>query len=149
MSSNLLVGTDGSECGERALEFAANRAQCGGENLIIAYVIEWSPYTFNTPSENEERHKRREEEIARAQSEIINPLVQRFSELGINVTGVVRHGHAANTLDELGRAAAWVKNYGGPRGTGFILLRPSLSPEVMAEYQRVAEYFPPSDSARR
>jgi outer membrane protein assembly factor BamB len=52
-------------------------------------------------------------------------------------------------LDELGRAAAWVKNYGGPRGTGFILLRPSLSPEVMAEYQRVAEYFPPSDSARR
>jgi outer membrane protein assembly factor BamB len=52
-------------------------------------------------------------------------------------------------LDEVGRAAAWVKNYGGPRGTGFILLRPSLSPGVLAEYQMVAEYFPPSTMANR
>jgi outer membrane protein assembly factor BamB len=43
--------------------------------------------------------------------------------------------------DELGRAAAWVKNYGGGPGSGFVFLFPTVSLNELAAIQRVAEYF--------
>ena len=73
MTKVLLVGIDGSKCGERALEYAAEWAAASGHQLIVAHVIEWSPYTFNTPEENEMRHKRREEEIERAKAQVLDP----------------------------------------------------------------------------
>jgi len=101
MGNTLLVGTDCSGCSNRALKFASARAMNTGDKLIIAYVIEWSPYSFNTPEENEMRHKRREEEISRAREEVIDPLVEKYSAMGIDTSGVVRHGHAAHTLNGL------------------------------------------------
>ena len=64
-------------------------------------MIEWSPFQFSTPQENAERHKRREEELQRAHEEIVDPIVNGLREQGVNAEGVVRHGHAADTLDEL------------------------------------------------
>ncbi len=106
MSQVLLVGVDGSECSHRSLDYAIDLAKSSGAAMVVLHVIEWSPYSFNTPSENEERHKRREEEIARAQSEIVQPVVQRLTDEGVESKGMVRHGHAAQSLkdvaDELG-----------------------------------------------
>ncbi len=101
MTDILLVGVDGSDCGVRAANFAARRAKDGNARLIVAYVIEWSPYSFNTPEENEQRHKRREEEISRAEGEILKPLVESLTKDGINAEGMVRHGHAAEVLSAL------------------------------------------------
>jgi len=101
MSLVFLVGVDCSTCGGRALEYAADRAAIKGARLIVAHVIEWSPYSFSTPQENEERHKRREEEIQRAHEQIIGPIVAAFRERGLDAQGVVRHGHAAQTLLDL------------------------------------------------
>lgn len=101
MSQILLVGTDGSESAGRALDYAAEWAKSVGAKLVVAYVIEWSPYTFSTPSENEVRHKRREEELARATNDVINPVVSKYQEQGIDVEGLVKHGHAASTLKAL------------------------------------------------
>lgn len=103
MSLVFLVGVDCSNCGSRALEYAAERASVKGAKLVVAHVIEWSPYTFSTPQENEERHKRREEEIKRAKSEILDPIVTKYKEQGINVKAVVRHGHVADTLLDLAK----------------------------------------------
>jgi len=106
MSKVLLVGIDGSACSERALDYAAEWARTAGHQLIVAHVIEWSPFTFNTPQENEERHKRREAELDRAHREIIDPVVEALRDQGVSVRGVIRHGHAAETLcqvaEELG-----------------------------------------------
>jgi len=71
--------------------------------LIVAHVIEWSPFSFSTPQENEERHKRREEELQRAHEEIVDPLVAELAEQGIDVEGVVKHGHVAETLLAIAR----------------------------------------------
>ncbi len=101
MADTLLVGIDGSEGGNRAVDFAAQRAKESQAQLIVAYVIEWSPYTFNTPQENEVRHKRREEEITRAESEIIKPMLASLKSQGLDAKGVVRHGHAAEVLSQL------------------------------------------------
>jgi nucleotide-binding universal stress UspA family protein len=101
MSSVLMVGVDCSECGDRAIEYAVEHAKKPNTKLFIAHVIEWSQYTFSTALENAERHARREEELSRAYSEIVNPVVARLKSEGLDVEGLVRHGHVADTLDVL------------------------------------------------
>jgi hypothetical protein len=41
--------------------------------------------------------------------------------------------------DERGRAVAWVRSYGGPDGTGFVMLELSLETDRLEEIRRVAE----------
>ena len=78
-----LVGIDDSDCSRRALEFARRRAQAMNARLVVVYVIEWSPYSFNTPEENEQRHKRREEEISLAHSSVLDPALGALKTAGI------------------------------------------------------------------
>ncbi len=96
-----LVGIDDSECSRRALEFAQQRARVFNSRLILVYVIEWSPYTFNTPEENEQRHKRREEEISLAHSSVLDPALSALKGAGIEAEGIVRHGNVADVLNGL------------------------------------------------
>lgn len=103
MNLVFLVGVDCSDCGNRALDYAAERARVKHGKLLVAHVIEWSPFQFSTPQENEERHKRREEELQRAHAEIVDPIVERLREQGVEAEGIVRHGKAADTLDDLAR----------------------------------------------
>ena len=103
MSNILLVGIDGSDPGERAAEFAANVAQAQGASLLIAYVIEWSPYSFSTAEENEIRHKRREEEIDTANSKLMEPLLNRLKSGNNDIEGLVLHGHPAKTLNYIAK----------------------------------------------
>ena len=101
MSQLYLVGIDCSECGERALKYAAEEAEAHDAKLVIAHVIEWSPYSFSTNEENAQRHKRREAELERAHTEIVDPLVAALNDRGLNAEGVIRHGHIAKTLNSL------------------------------------------------
>jgi nucleotide-binding universal stress UspA family protein len=98
VSEVLLVGIDCSDCSERALEYAADWAAVTGRKLVVVHVIQWSPFSFQTPQENEERHKRREAELELAHREIVDPVVTRLRERGLDVEGVIRHGHPAETL---------------------------------------------------
>lgn len=101
MTTTYLVAIDGSEGSLRATSFATERAKASKANLVLAYVIEWSPYSFNTPQENAERHKRREEEIDRAHKTVLDPVAASLKDKGVKVETDVRHGHAAETLVEL------------------------------------------------
>ena len=98
MQDSVLVGVHGSDCSRRAVDFAADQAKLTRSRLVLVYVIEWSPYSFNTPEENELRHKRREREIETAQQKILAPLLDSFKQMGITADGVVRHGHVAEVL---------------------------------------------------
>src|SRR6056297_2464303 len=73
-----LVGIDGSDCGDRAISTAVVQARAAGADLVICYVIAWSPYTFSTPQENAERHRRREEELESARSKLLEPWVDKL-----------------------------------------------------------------------
>ncbi len=103
MSKVLLVGVDCSECSDRALEYAARVAEKAKPQLIVVHVIDWSPFTFNTAKENEERHQRREAELDRAHQEIVDPVVDDLRSHGHYARGVVRHGHPAETLNAVAR----------------------------------------------
>jgi nucleotide-binding universal stress UspA family protein len=98
MSGTILLGIDGSEGGSRALDFVKEWTQSCSGRIVVAYVIEWSPYSFNTPQENAERHRRREEELQQAQASVLDPVVAQLQELGFEAKGIIQHGHAAKTL---------------------------------------------------
>lgn len=98
----LVVGLDGSETGSRALEFAKAQAKrIGDATIALCYVVEWSPYSFQTPEENAQRHLRREEELKLAHERVVDPTVAAVKSEGFDATGTVRHGHVAETLDEI------------------------------------------------
>lgn len=97
----IIVGVDTSDASRRAVEFAASRAKTFGDGVVVVHVIPWSPFSFNTPTENEERHARKEAEIAAAREQIVDPLEKVASEAGVPVETVIRHGHPAETLAEL------------------------------------------------
>ena len=101
MKNTVLLGVDGSDSSSRATEFAAELVLSAKSRLLVAYIIEWSPFTFNTPEENEIRHKRREEELSRAQSEVIAPIIKSLKQRGIDAEGIVRHGKPVVALAEI------------------------------------------------
>ncbi|PIP97662.1 MAG: universal stress protein [Rhodobacterales bacterium CG18_big_fil_WC_8_21_14_2_50_71_9] len=103
MSGKFVVGYDGSVSARRALEFAVDRAKAQGGSIVLAHVLEWSPYSFLTPSELEERHKRRREEMARAEAQLNETVVKELKEAGVPVETVIRYG---NTADLLGKIAS-------------------------------------------
>ena len=98
----LVIGLDGHGSGDRALDFARDLAAKTSEcELIVVYVIEWSPFSFQTPEENAERHKRREEEIAVAVERVVDPAVASLKEAGLTARAIVRHGDVADTIDRI------------------------------------------------
>jgi len=103
MSNKLLVALDGSDCGKRALSAAVAQAGLTNADLVLAYVIDWSPYSFHTPQELEERHQRRESEIERANESILGPEVAALEAKGLKVETVVHHGKIAETLVNLAK----------------------------------------------
>ena len=66
--------------------------------MTVAHVLEWSPYNFLTPEELEERHARRTEELARAESLMVTPVLERLAAQGIEATANIKYGHIANTI---------------------------------------------------
>jgi nucleotide-binding universal stress UspA family protein len=98
MSEKILVGIDGTEENRPAIDYAVNWAKKSRAKIILAYVIKWSPYSFQTAEENERRHKRREEDIQFARERVLDPMLESLKSEGLEITGVVRHGQVADSL---------------------------------------------------
>ena len=101
MSEKIVVGYDGSAASKRALNFAVEKAKSQGGSVLVAHVLEWSPYSFLTPQELEDRHKRRNEELARAKEALMGPVNQKLAESGVEVETVIKYGHIAKTLVDI------------------------------------------------
>jgi nucleotide-binding universal stress UspA family protein len=98
----LVIGLDGASTGDKALDFAKALAEKTQDcELIVVYVIEWSPFSFQTAEENAQRHKRREEEITIAMERVLNPAVATLTQAGLNARAVVKHGDVADTIDAI------------------------------------------------
>lgn len=114
MSKIYVVGIDGSEGSIRTAQYALAQAQQAGASLKVIHVLEWSPYSFLTPEELEERHKRRGEELERANTAIIKPLIEKLGSG--DMEGEVRYGHVPEVIskycDEIGAEQAFVGRHG-------------------------------------
>ena len=80
MSIKYVVACDGSDASSRAINLAVDLAASNGASVILAHVLEWSPYSFLTPTELEERHKRRGEELDRAKTALLDPIVDSIKD---------------------------------------------------------------------
>ena len=101
MPARYVVACDGSPASGRALKFAIKHAKANGGSVVLAHVLEWSPYSFLTPEEIEERHQRRHEELDRARKALIDPLIEAVADEGIKAESVIRYGHVAETLADI------------------------------------------------
>lgn len=98
MSHKIVVGYDGSDSAKAALYFATDLARAQGGSVIVAHILEWSPYSFLTPTELEERHKRRGEELERAEAAILAPAVESLKDSDVEVSTALKYGGIAATL---------------------------------------------------
>lgn len=103
MSATIIVGMDGSEAGNRALSYAKRLATLIGSEceLQIVCVVEWSPYTFQTPEENSLRKKQKQVETQNAQERVIDPALAALKEAGIKASGTVKFGKASTILNNI------------------------------------------------
>jgi nucleotide-binding universal stress UspA family protein len=101
MTDKYVVACDGSPASERALQLAVAQAKTNGASILVAHVLEWSPYSFLTPEEIEERHKRRNEELKRAEQALVEPLLASANSAGITVDSLIKYGHVAETLADI------------------------------------------------
>lgn len=99
----MVVGVDASESSKHAVEFAADPAHRAGAQLLVVHVIPWSPYSFNTPGENEQRPERKRAELAAATEQIVQPAVALASAIApdLSVDSIVQHGDPVDQLIEL------------------------------------------------
>ena len=103
MAGTFLVGTDGSDCAQRAAEFAAQHAKAEGATIVLLAVVEWSRYAFYTPEELEGRPAAKKAEIEKAKAQVLEPLKAKL-DLGQGaVKTLVRHGHAADVLNDVAK----------------------------------------------
>jgi nucleotide-binding universal stress UspA family protein len=98
MTTKFVVGYDGSEASDTAVRFALAQAKQCSATLVVVHVLEWSPYSFLTPTELEERHKRRNEELKRAEEALIAPLLSKLKADHGAIESVIRYGNIVDTL---------------------------------------------------
>lgn len=105
MSNTIVVAYEGDDPSHATLDFATNLAKAQDANLVVAHVLEWSPYSFLTPTEIEERHKRRAEELERAETAILAPVMKKLADSGVEATTALKYGNVAETLCKIAKDA--------------------------------------------
>jgi len=119
MSKKFVVGIDESKDSLRAAEFAVSIAKTTDVSIHIIHVLEWSPYSFLTPSELDERHKRRGEELERANTALVDPMIKKLETTDHEITGIVKYGAIAETIseycDEIGADQIFIARSGDSR----------------------------------
>lgn len=112
-----VVAYEGDEDGG-LLDYAIKRAGKDGAKLIVAHILPWSPYSFLTPEELEERHGRRKQELERARKNLIDPALERVRAAGIEASCELRYGSIADLIAEIAQESGAALIFVGRSGTG-------------------------------
>ncbi|SIS84614.1 Nucleotide-binding universal stress protein, UspA family [Roseivivax lentus] len=123
MPGPVLVGYDGSEPSDRALDHAVALAKSHDTSIILVHVLEWSPYSFLTQEELAERHARRKDEMARAESAVLKPALERVSASGLKIEPVIQYGHSAEILARVAKEKGADQIIVGRDGSGGLAAR--------------------------
>lgn len=116
MATTILIGVDGSAASQRAVDLAFAQQHDPQTQWIIAHIIEWSPYSFNTAAENDTRRKQKQSETEAAQQQLLDPLAATHKDKGEQVSTLVRYGHPAQALNEIAAEHGVTQIFIGRRG---------------------------------
>ncbi len=123
MPGPILVGYDGSTPSDRALDHAVALAKAQETAIILVHVLEWSPYSFLTAEELAERHTRRKDELARAESAVVKPALDRVGDSGLEITPIIQYGHSAEILARVAKDHSAEQIVVGRDGNGGLAAR--------------------------
>lgn len=123
MADTYLAAYDGSDAARRAVDLALSQARASNGRLLIAHVLEWSPYSFLTQEELAERHKRRSLEIDRAAKAVMKPLQEALKDSGVPIETVIRYGHVTETLCDIAKTEGAKQIFIGRTGQSTIVER--------------------------
>ena len=99
MSKQLyIVAVDGSEWGERAAERAVHLAEQTGARVRLLSVIPWSGFQPMTLDEMAHRPLEKKEEEKTAHDEILQPLVDKYKDSGVDIEGEFYWGHPVEVI---------------------------------------------------
>lgn len=118
-----LVAYEDETHSERVLSYAIARAQKNSASILVAHILQWSPYSFLTQEELAERHMRRREELARAQAAIIDPAMARVRAAGLQADAALRYGGVVELLVEIASESGAALIFVGRSGAGSIAAR--------------------------
>lgn len=99
--SGVLIGIDSSDASERALRCGLEIAAAEKVPVLIVHAIPWSPYSFTTAEENDQRAAVRDRELAAAQQQLLGPALARAADAGVTADGLVQHAHPVDLLVDL------------------------------------------------
>ncbi|MBY8977786.1 universal stress protein [Rhodobacteraceae bacterium NNCM2] len=116
-----IVAYEGGSRG--VVNYAASHAKQTGAKLHIVHVLEWSPYSFLTPEEIEERHKRRKEELDRANKVVMQPVLKKLHDAGVTADGEIRYGNVTDLIVEIARDRSASMIFVGKSGSGSVASR--------------------------
>lgn len=115
--SNLyLVAVDGSEWGERAAAHAVGLAQKTGAEVRLITVIPWSGLQPMTVEEISTRSVEKGEEERAAHDQVLNPLLKKHENSGVNLTSEFHWGHPVKVIRERAKAERPAYVFMGRRG---------------------------------
>ncbi|MEZ5464734.1 MAG: universal stress protein [Lysobacteraceae bacterium] len=101
MSETIIVGIDGSEGSQRALDYAITAAQQAGEKLVIVSVIPHSPHAFMSVREMEGNESWRKQQTAHAENEVLAPAKAKADAANISSETRTAFGNPAEILSKL------------------------------------------------
>lgn len=109
---SVLVGVDTSRLSRCAARFTLERAVRYNWSVTIIYVINWSPYKLSTKEDNERRPLKRKQEISRAESDVIKPLMEWISAENLypdpsRITTLIRHGRPSETIVNMAKGGGY------------------------------------------
>ena len=97
-SETFIVAYEGEEGDTPTLDYAIERARKDGAGLLVVHILEWSPYSFLTPDEIEERHGRRKQEMTRAREIVLDPAVAKVKAAGLVGSAELRYGNVVDKI---------------------------------------------------
>ncbi|WP_018632510.1 universal stress protein [Neomegalonema perideroedes] len=118
-----VVAYEGGADSDRVLSYAISRAQRGGAKLVLAHILEWSPYAFLTQEELAERHARRKKEMARAQEAILAPAVEKVRAAGLEAQAELRYGSVPELIVDIAKETNAALIFVGRAGSSSIAAR--------------------------
>ena len=113
----VVVGVDNSDVSTRAVEFAVERAKKNDWKVVLVHVVPWSPYSFQTPTENERRAGEKQRETAAAE-QILVPMAEIAENGGVPHIEVVKHGKPSDTIADIAREQKAIHIIVGRTGDG-------------------------------
>jgi nucleotide-binding universal stress UspA family protein len=115
MVKTFIVGFDGTDACQRAVDFAVACAEHQSAELHLVHVLEWSPYKFMSSEEMRERHERKKQEVASAEK-FIEPIVAKMRKDGVQITSEVQHGNPTEIICAIAKSKPDSQIFVGRKG---------------------------------